>query len=158
MIVGLSESSNSNKDPLVSPEVEGRCLCGKIRYRLDPGPRAMTHCHCCMCRQHHGAAFATFVAVETRDFSYLAEQTELSEYRDPRRPSVARGFCPTCGSSLTWRHDKVAATVWVCAGTLTGDPGCRPASHIYVGSMAPWYAIHDQVPRFETTDSLLGEE
>lgn len=35
------------------------------------------------------------------------------------------------------------------AGTLDDDPGLKPIVHIYTGSMAPWYTITDELPKFE---------
>ncbi len=32
---------------------------------------------------------------------------------------------------------------------LDDDPGVRPSAHIFVGSKAPWYEVHDELPRFE---------
>ena len=37
--------------------------------------------------------------------------------------------------------------VIVRAGSVDGDPGVRPQMHIWVGAKAPWYDIHDSLPR-----------
>lgn len=42
--------------------VTGACLCGAVRFKLEGPFGHMTHCHCSVCRKHHGAPFATFVA------------------------------------------------------------------------------------------------
>jgi hypothetical protein len=38
-------------------------------------------------------------------------------------------------------------------GALDDDPQCPPRGHIYVGSKAPWYEIHDSLPRFDEMPS-----
>ena len=38
---------------------------------------------------------------------------------------------------------------FVPAGLLHDDPGVTPALHIFVGSKAPWWPIHDDLPQFE---------
>jgi hypothetical protein len=35
------------------------------------------------------------------------------------------------------------------AGGLDGDPGVRPALHIYTAYKAPWFTITDGLPQFE---------
>ena len=34
-------------------------------------------------------------------------------------------------------------------GALDDDPGVKPERHIFVGDKANWYAISDDLPRFE---------
>jgi hypothetical protein len=45
---------------------KGQCLCEALTYELDGPFSAMIHCHCSMCRKHHGTGFATFVAAPKR--------------------------------------------------------------------------------------------
>jgi hypothetical protein len=40
-------------------------------------------------------------------------------------------------------HDRVPV------GALEGDPGARPAMHVFVGSEAPGWEVHDDRPKFE---------
>ena len=35
--------------------LQGRCLCGSIRYRHGGDHSALTVCHCGMCRRWHGS-------------------------------------------------------------------------------------------------------
>jgi hypothetical protein len=51
---------------------EGACLCGKVRYAMAGPFTAMSHCHCSMCRKHHGSAFATFAIAPIEGFRWLA--------------------------------------------------------------------------------------
>ena len=51
---------------------EGRCLCGTLRYVIDGPFNWMGHCHCSMCRKHHGSLFATFVGASASHFRWLA--------------------------------------------------------------------------------------
>ncbi len=41
--------------------LEGGCLCGEVRYRVDGPVFRMRHCHCSMCRKAHGASFGTYL-------------------------------------------------------------------------------------------------
>jgi hypothetical protein len=46
--------------------------------------------------------------------------------------------------------------VGVPAGLLDDDPDCRPGSHIFVGSKAPWWEITDDLSQHE--GYLPGED
>ena len=63
-------------------------------------------------------------------------------------PGQTRAFCRVCGSSLP-DPDPGATDFYLPAGTLDGDPGARPAAHIFVGSKAPWCEITDELPQFD---------
>ena len=43
--------------------LEGGCLCGALRYRIDGSPRVVSHCHCGLCRRVSGAPFVTWLTV-----------------------------------------------------------------------------------------------
>ena len=40
----------------------------------------MTHCHCSICRKHHGAPFATYVASPLDGFQLLAGSDRMGRY------------------------------------------------------------------------------
>ncbi|MGH8189559.1 MAG: GFA family protein, partial [Steroidobacteraceae bacterium] len=39
----------------------GSCLCGVVRWEVSAPYQWMGHCHCSMCRKHHGSLFASNV-------------------------------------------------------------------------------------------------
>ena len=68
----------------------GSCLCGAVQFEAGPFD-AMLHCHCSMCRKHHGAMFATFLAGKADGFRWIAGEDQLATYR-----SSANGLRPFC--------------------------------------------------------------
>lgn len=126
----------------------GRCLCGQIGYALDGPFTLMVHCHCSMCRKHHGSAFQTVVAAHRSEFRWLRGAEALASYRSS--PRFERAFCPRCGSTLPARNGGADGDLAVVpAGNLEGDPEVRPTMHIFAGSKAPWYDIADDLTRHE---------
>ena len=130
--------------------IEGGCLCAEVRYRIEARTRSMTHrsmthCHCSMCRKAHGSAFTTFIEVARGDFRYTRGEASLVRYESS--PGCRRPFCRGCGSTLLF-ESEAADSVWIAAGSLDGDPGCRPGSNIFVASKAPWFPLDDGLPRF----------
>lgn len=125
--------------------VTGSCLCGAVRYELDGPFGQLTHCHCSVCRKHHGAPFASFVASPLKGFRFVAGEHHVSRYDSS--PTWYRPFCLTCGSVLPTRmpeHDVIVSP----AGSLEGDLGLRPGKHMFVASKAPWYDISDELPQY----------
>ena len=126
--------------------LHGSCLCSGVRYQIDGSVEDMTNCHCGMCRKAHGAAYATVVTAQGKDFRYTHGEELVDTYKSS--PELERAFCRVCGSSLVVSEPKTGE-VFVAAGTLDDDPGIRLESHIFVGSKAPWLDILDDEPRFD---------
>lgn len=126
--------------------VIGTCLCGAVRYEIDGPFGMMIHCHCSMCRKHHGTAFATFAAAPLAGFRWLAGQSEVMSYSSSA--NGVRSFCRRCGAVAPTIVEAIGQVV-LPAGNLQGDLGITPQSHIFVGSKAPWYEITDALPQHE---------
>ena len=124
--------------------ISGGCLCGKLRYSIKGPLIEADHCHCSMCRRQHGAAFASYADFKPGDFSWTAGENLLRIFEVPGGGGWC--FCTNCGSTLAGsEHGKITS---VTLGTIEGDPGIKPGSHIFTGSRASWYAIRDKLPQF----------
>lgn len=120
------------------------CLCGDVTWQFDGPLRTMSHCHCSRCRKAHGTAFATYVA-GAEDSFHLNGAAQIVRF--DASSGMARCFCRRCGSVVP--GDAERGNVFVPAGNLLDDPGVRPVAHIFVASKAPWFEIHDDLPRFD---------
>jgi hypothetical protein len=83
--------------------LEGKCLCGAVRYQVAGPIHDVHHCHCGMCRRAHGAAFSTFARLTASDFRVVAGEGHIRRYRSSA--PIERTFCDTCGTRLTVRFD-----------------------------------------------------
>lgn len=124
--------------------LEGSCLCGTVRYRIDGGLGPIVLCHCSMCRKAQGSAFAANAPVPAAAFRIVAGEGALRAYRSS--PQKERLFCGTCGSPIFSRRDG-AADVRVRLGTLDTPITARPSAHIHAASKASWWEIDDDLPR-----------
>jgi hypothetical protein len=138
----------------------GSCLCGAVRFEAGPFD-SMVHCHCSMCRRHHGALFATFLTGGAGSFRWQAGEDRVAVYRSSEKG--LRPFCRTCGSVAPTVLPELGIA-FVPAGNLEGDPGIRPQRHMFAASRAPWYPITDDLPRsdafppgFEDATAIDGE-
>lgn len=123
----------------------GSCLCGAVRFAYDGAFDLMTHCHCTMCRKAHAAPFATYVMGEHAPFRWCAGEDAIVARESS--PGFVRSFCRHCGSVLPNTH--LGERIAIPAGLFDGDPGIRPAAHIFVATRAPWHAIGDALPRHD---------
>jgi hypothetical protein len=132
---------------------EGRCLCGALRYQIDGPFVDLLHCHCSMCRKHHGTPFATWAAAPVAGFRWLSDTSSLASYRSSERGH--REFCRICGSVAPLVEESFGMVI-APAGNLEGDLGIRPTKHMFVGSKADWYEITDELPQHEEYPPEFG--
>ncbi len=132
---------------------QGTCLCGAVRYEID-GPFTMVvHCHCSMCRKHHGGSFATFAAAPLMGFRWISGADHITVHESSEKGR--RYSCKTCGS-VTPTVMKELDQVIVPAGNLEGSPDIRPSAHWFVTSKAPWHTITDSLPQHEEYPEEFG--
>jgi hypothetical protein len=133
--------------------VEGRCLCGTVRYEVDGPFTNMLHCHCSMCRKHHGSLFATFAAAPLSGFRMLSGADSIRRYGSS--PGFHRSFCGNCGSVVPGPIEAMGLVICP-AGNLEGELGIEPQLHMFVGSKASWHTITDELPQFEDYPPEFG--
>ena len=130
--------------PSVGTSIRGACLCGAVAFAVAPPYRWFAHCHCSMCRKHHGSLFGTSIGVARNAFRWLEGTEEIVHYR--ATAAFERPFCRRCGSPVpAISHDERYSAV--PAGLLDGDPGARPRAHIFVASRSPLVELHDALPQ-----------
>jgi len=116
----------------------GGCSCGAVRYAVSLELTPVTFCHCSKCRRWHGHVGA-YTAVDRPGF-HLVETRGLRWYA--ATPTVRKGFCGECGSSLLWDEEGVPK-ISICAGTLDAPTGLVPKAHIYLASKGDYYDVPD---------------
>lgn len=121
----------------------GSCLCGTVRFEVSGPYKWMAHCHCSMCRKHHGALYATTLGADRKNFRWLSGADDIVQYRSSA--VFQRPFCQHCGTSVPNLSDEMAV---VPAGTLHDDPEIKPQAHIFVASKSPMWDINDDLPKF----------
>ncbi|GAA3566780.1 GFA family protein [Marinobacter xestospongiae] len=128
----------------------GQCLCGAIKYQYDGPVGPVSLCHCQRCRRAQGGAFSASAPLQAVRFQFTEGEDQVREFES--LPGKYRAFCPSCGSPLYSRVDAIPGIVRLRVGTLDGDLGKGPASHIYVGSKSDWFQITDDLPQYDKTE------
>src|SRR4030095_15015800 len=122
--------------------VNGACVCGAVRWSYDAPFSTMLHCHCSICRKHHGTLFASVVAGSLDTFHWRAGTEKIATWQSSTHGR--RSFCTLCGSKVpVVNHD--ARQVYMPAGALDGELGIRPQMHIFTRGRH----IHDGLPQHE---------
>ena len=132
---------------IYSARIHGSCLCGAVRWSYDRSATSMLHCHCSICRKHHGTLFATGVAGPLTTFHWRAGTETIDTWQSSEKGR--RSFCSTCGSKVPGVNHE-AKQVWMPAGALEGEFGIRPQMHLFVGSKFAGHQIHDGLPQHAT--------
>ncbi|MDQ3260475.1 MAG: GFA family protein [Pseudomonadota bacterium] len=127
----------------------GGCLCGAIRYQVGGKALFLCYCHCESCRRAAGGTVVAWGTFLRSDF--VVTHGQLTEFASSR--SVLRGFCATCGTSLTYRRDGRAAEIDVTLASLDAPTLLKPECHIWVRDKLPWVAMDDGLPQFETVST-----
>ena len=126
--------------------LEGGCLCGGVRFRINGKLGPAGYCHCKMCQRASGSAFASNAPARTGYFELASGSDLVSEYESS--PGKFRAFCRRCGSPLYSRRNDEPELRRIRLGSLDGDPERRPLAHVWVGAKAPWHAITDTLPQY----------
>ncbi|ADU12761.1 GFA family protein [Asticcacaulis excentricus] len=86
----------------------GGCQCGAVRFRVEGELGHGSICHCRMCQKAYGNVFAPLVSV--REAMLLWTKAEPKRFQSSNL--VQRGFCPDCGTPLTYEApDGVALSI-----------------------------------------------
>jgi hypothetical protein len=125
--------------------LSGRCYCGAVEYSVADEFLYAANCHCSNCRRTTGSAFNPFAGIERGKLTIVRGANELLIFGEKDANNT---HCRRCGS-LIYSVVRDGGFVHVAMGTLVDDPAIRPTHHIFVGSKAPWFAITDDLPRYE---------
>ena len=142
------------------PLATGGCLCGQVRYEISAPAMETNYCHCRMCQRFSGAPLIAGVTFPRDAFRltrgdlkyYRASNQKLTYYQSSL--VAERGFCPDCGSSLTYRGLLPTWSDWMLVHTASLDnpEDFAPTGHWGVESQMPWLDVHDDLPRIRYED------
>lgn len=125
-------------------QYQGGCFCGSIRYRVSNDVKNPCVCHCQSCRRASGAPFVAWLTCAQSDFELITGKLTICH----SSPHVTRGFCGTCGTTLTYAHESRASELDVSLATLDDASAVEPIMHIWTGDKLPWVTLQDKLPQY----------
>jgi hypothetical protein len=130
----------------------GRCLCGRVEFRITFPTDFVAHCHCRSCQLSHAAPFVTWTSVPMDRFEFVAGEGEVRWYRSSE--FILWGFCGTCGSSLLYRADKEGHPESPRLDCMYISAGCldrvdrSPARHVSFEEHSDLIDGFSEIPRY----------
>ena len=118
----------------MSDQLEGSCLCGAVRFLATGQPESVVWCHCESCRKHTGAPVSVFVAFK-RD-AYVVTEGQITKFNSS--PGRWRGFCASCGSTLTCESERLPNETHFHVGAFRDAAQLQPTRHIFPEERLPW--------------------
>lgn len=121
----------------------GSCLCGAIKYEIVGRPSNGTVCHCDGCRRASGAPAVAWLTVP-RDAWRVSGSLRYVVAPNPRQGTCdgcctgKRGFCPICGSQISFEDDRRANQVDITVGTLDDPASFEPTEDVFAEHRLPW--------------------
>jgi hypothetical protein len=125
--------------------IEGGCICGVIRYRVSGKPVNSMVCHCQTCRRAAGAPVVAWVTFPIAQVQLLQGQPCEFHSSEP----VRRGFCPACGTPLTYEHRDRVGFVDITTCSLDDPNLFPPTHHSWLSHDLAWVRFGDGLPAFQ---------
>lgn len=97
--------------------IEGRCLCGMVRYQYQAEIEQSMICYCKHCQMAQGALFGWNSPLHKSKFEILSGVKFLKEYF--HTPNKARVFCQECGSPIYSYRLDLPDVIRLRLGTVT---------------------------------------
>ena len=130
----------------MSENVTGGCMCGKIRYAADIADDDAYLCHCRMCQRASGNVSLAMKNVKKANVRW---EREPDYYQSS--PIARRGFCSTCGTSLTFEFPD-SENMDLIVGSFDDPSRFRPKHHFGAESMHRAWLDTQGLPEYKTTD------
>ncbi|MFO1091154.1 MAG: GFA family protein [Hyphomicrobiales bacterium] len=130
----------------------GGCQCGAVRYRITAPLKNASICHCRMCQKAFGNYFAPLVNADRGTLHWTTAEPAYFQSSE----AVTRGFCPACGTPLTYDYDR-ADHVSVSIGSLDHPEAVTPQVQYGVEGRLPAFAHLHELPGSRTEDDTPKE-
>ena len=114
--------------------IEGGCLCGAVRYRIEGPPLYSVICHCRSCRRAGSAAAVAWLTFERDRFRLIAGQPH--SFRSSA--GTVRTHCGTCGSPLTFTSARRPEQVDVTTCSLDDPERFPPTREVWLADRLRW--------------------
>ena len=127
----------------------GGCRCGNVRYAVSGETTWSAGCCCRDCARATGTPYVVWVGFAPERVRFLSGAPRVYTSSE----GVLRGFCETCGTSLTYGRDPafelVEPTLYVAAATLDDPDAFPPTEVVWYGPRPGWFGLSSDIPLHE---------
>ena len=114
----------------MTQKLSGGCACGAIHYACNADPFVMFNCHCRDCQRASGGGYAAKVIVPKTAVQMRGE-LRYHKIVGSAGKTIERGFCPTCGSHVTDKLERLPNILALQAGSLDDPSMYRPMMDVF---------------------------
>ena len=132
--------------------LQGGCFCGAVRYAVDGEVFHSTLCHCRDCRRMSGAPAVAWFSVRMGRLRF----THGNPATHHSSAHVLRGFCATCGTTLTYQDDRSPDELDITSASLDDPDSVAPQDHTFVQERLAWMRTADGLPEYARTRAEQG--
>ncbi len=125
--------------------IKGSCICKAVTYQVIGDIKKVVNCHCNLCRKMNGAAFSTYAAVLTADFTLLSGELRSHQVSE----HATKHFCSTCGTPIFNSNPNLAGLHILHFGSLDTSKALTPNINIYCESEISWAKNVNAIPSIE---------
>jgi len=118
-------------------KLTGGCACRAIRYETEADPVVMLNCHCRDCQRASGAGYGAFVVLPKAAVRFAGERRYYKTVGNAGR-AVERGFCPTCGSPVAAKLERMPDVIALSAAGLDDPSRYKPAMDMFTAGAWNW--------------------
>ena len=129
--------------------LEGGCLCGSVRFRVNQAPLRTLACHCTFCQRVTGSSFyaESLFRIEAVEFN-AGEVRKYEHLSDGSGKKVLVEFCPRCGTTVGLGFERWPELRALSRGCYDNPNAVDITSHIWTRSAQSGVALPGQVDCF----------
>ncbi len=123
--------------------MRGRCLCGEIRFEVEPPVLSCVTCHCESCRRQCSAPMTAYFGVRDGQWRWTGDAPALFH----SSPGVERSFCPKCGTPMSFRSTSMSDVMHLYVAALEDPEALEPTLHVAHEERVSWLKLDDGLPQ-----------
>ena len=89
----------------------------------------------------------TWISVPRQSFRFVQGQPSYFHSSE----GVRRGFCPACGTPLSYENAKLPDEIHLYAVALADPSAVTASAHVFAAEQLPWFESADALPRYAAT-------
>jgi hypothetical protein len=143
------EHAGTAKESDMARQLEGGCLCGKVRFRTNMAPIRTLVCHCRFCQRMTGTSYYAESLYPMDAVAFNNGQMGCYEHiSDSSAKKVFVHFCTHCGTTVTLSFERWPDMRAISRGCYDDPDAVEVTSHIWTRSAQTGTALPEGVECF----------
>ena len=137
--------------------LEGGCSCRAVRFSLK---RALFvwACHCDACKKRTGSAYGISLPVDDDAVEKFEGTTTVFTRIGESGKKVDYEFCPTCGTTVRWRVERIGNRQCFAGGALDDPAQIEVGGEMYADEALPWAGLGCEISVPNASDANFISE